>query len=229
LSYDKTKTDPVLGREIREYLISQKVETPIISGKVDASNNEKIAVIEQHFTGIYDVLGMDLANDSLSETPSRIAKMFVLESFYGLKEENFPKCTTVANEMEYDELVVEKHVKVVSQCEHHNQTFNGTATVGYIPKNRVLGLSKIPRIVEYFCRRPQIQERLTAQIYHALCYVLDTDAVAVIIEAKHMCVCARGVEDVNPTTTTSKLGPPFKNSDALRAEFLSIASRPSTI
>lgn len=223
MSYDKTKTDPKLGKKIREYLIEQGVETPVISSMLEVDSKSKISKIEEAMTTVYETIGMDLSNDSLAETPSRIAKMLVLESFYGLQEENFPKCTTVENAMAYDEMVVEKEITLISQCEHHQSGVIGTATVAYIPKNKILGLSKIPRIVEYFSRRPQIQERLTAQIYHALSYILETDAVAVVVEAKHMCVCSRGVEDTNPYTITSKLGPPFKADAALRAEFMSLA------
>lgn len=223
MSYDKTKTDPKLGKKIREHLIAQGVETPVISSMLGVDSRNKISKIEEAMTTVYETIGMDLSNDSLAETPSRIAKMMVLESFYGLQEENFPKCTTVENAMAYDEMVVEKEITLISQCEHHGSGVIGTATVAYIPKNKILGLSKIPRIVEYFSRRPQIQERLTAQIYHALSYILETDAVAVVVEAKHMCVCSRGVEDTNPYTITSKLGPPFKADAALRAEFMSLA------
>jgi GTP cyclohydrolase I len=152
----------------------------------------------------------------------RVAKMYLEELFWGLNPNNFPKCTVVENKMGYDEMVIEKGVSVMSTCEHHFQTIVGTAAVAYIPNQKVLGLSKIPRIVEYFSRRPQIQERLTEQIYFALSYILDTEDVAVVIDAEHFCVKARGVQDHGSTTITSKLGGGFRNDPALRSEFMNL-------
>ena len=221
MSYNKTKTDPELGQKIHEHLVKMGVETPTKDSALD--RKEKIEVIEAHFNGIMRALGLDLEDDSLMDTPKRVAKMYVNEIFWGLDYEAFPKCTTVANKMNYDEMVVERNVNVQSNCEHHFVIIDGLATVAYVPNEKVLGLSKINRIVEYFAKRPQIQERLTEQVFHALCYILETENVAVMIDAQHYCVRSRGVEDTGSTTITSKLGGGFKTDAAARAEFLSIA------
>jgi GTP cyclohydrolase IA len=223
MSFDKTKTDPKLGKKIREYLVSKGVETPIIESALEVENKKKIDIIENAFMTIWKTLGMDMTDDSLAETPNRMAKMYVNEVYFGLKEENFPKCTTVNNKMHYDEMVVERNVIVMSNCEHHGVVIDGLATVAYVPKDKVLGLSKINRIVEYFSKRPQIQERLTEQVFHTLCYILETEDVAVMIDAQHYCVKSRGVEDTGSSTVTCKLGGGFKTDPAARAEFLSIA------
>ena len=170
-------------------------------------------------------LGLDLSDDSLEETPKRVAKMYVNEVFWGLDYDAFPKCTTVNNKMHYNEMVTERYIIVMSNCEHHFVQIDGLATVAYVPEQKVLGLSKINRIVEYFAKRPQIQERLTEQVFHALTYILETEDVAVMIDAKHYCVASRGVEDTGSSTVTCKLGGGFKTDPAARAEFLSIARR----
>ena len=221
MSYNKTKTDPELGQKIHEHLVKMGVETPTKDSALD--RKEKIEVIEAHFNGIMRALGLDLEDDSLMDTPKRVAKMYVNEIFWGLDYDAFPKCTTVANKMNYDEMVVERNVNVQSNCEHHFVIIDGLATVAYVPNEKVLGLSKINRIVEYFAKRPQIQERLTEQVFHALCYILETDNVAVMIDAQHYCVKSRGVEDTGSSTVTTKLGGGFKTDPAARAEFLSIA------
>ena len=221
MSYNKTKTDPELGRQIHEHLVKMGVETPTTDDPLD--RKEKIDIIEAHFQGIMRALGLDLRDDSLVDTPKRVAKMYVNEIFWGLDYDAFPKCTTVANKMKYDEMVVERNVNVQSNCEHHFVVIDGVATVAYVPKEKVLGLSKINRIVEYFAKRPQIQERLTEQVFHALCYILETEDVAVMIDAQHYCVKSRGVEDTGSSTVTCKLGGGFKTDPAARAEFLSIA------
>jgi GTP cyclohydrolase I len=221
MSYNKTKTDPELGQKIHEHLVKMGVETPTKDSALD--RKEKIEVIEAHFNGIMRALGLDLEDDSLMDTPKRVAKMYVNEIFWGLDYDAFPKCTTVANKMNYDEMVVERNVNVQSNCEHHFVIIDGLATVAYVPNEKVLGLSKINRIVEYFAKRPQIQERLTEQVFHALCYILETENVAVMIDAQHYCVKSRGVEDTGSSTVTTKLGGGFKTDAAARAEFLSIA------
>lgn len=221
MSYNKTKCDPQLGLRVHEYLVKMGVETPMNTN--DWDRKEKIAAIEGYFHQIMKTLGLDLSDDSLIETPTRVAKMYVNEIFYGLDYEAFPKCTTVENKMHYDEMVVERNVNVQSNCEHHFVVIDGLATVAYIPNQKVLGLSKINRIVEYFSKRPQIQERLTEQIFHALSFILETDNIAVLIDAQHYCVKSRGVEDTGSSTVTSKLGGGFKKDPALRAEFMSIA------
>lgn len=223
MSYNKTKCDPELGRQIHQHLVQRGVETPQIHNHLD--RKDKIEKIEHHFTSIMEILGLDLNDDSLNETPKRVAKMYVNEIFWGLDYDAFPKCTTVENKMQYDEMVVERHVNVQSNCEHHFVVIDGLATVGYIPNQKVLGLSKINRIVEYFSKRPQIQERLTEQIYYALEYILGTENIAVVIDAQHYCVKSRGVEDTGSSTVTSKLGGVFKSDPAVRLEFMNIVNK----
>ena len=225
MSYNKTKCDPILGQAVHEYLVKCGVETPseYIYEYKDIDRKTKIDLIEQHFKQIMQIMGLNLNDDSLSETPKRVAKMFINEVYFGLDYEAFPKCTTVDNKMKYNEMVCERNVTVQSNCEHHFVTISGLATVAYVPKEKVLGLSKINRIVEYFSKRPQIQERLTEQIYHALVFILGTEDVAVMIDAKHYCVAARGVEDTSSSTVTSRLGGGFKTDQAARAEFYQIA------
>lgn len=221
MSFNKIKTDPDLGQRVHEYLVSMGVETPTVENNL--SRTDKIDIIERKFKDIMETLGLDLSDDSLMDTPKRVAKMYVGEIFWGLDYEAFPKCTTVANKMGYDEMVVERNINVQSNCEHHFIVIDGLATVAYVPKEKVLGISKINRIVEYFSKRPQIQERLTEQVFHTLCYILETEDVAVMIDAQHYCVKSRGVEDTGSSTVTCKLGGGFKTDPAARAEFLSIA------
>ena len=222
MSYNKIKTDPHLGQKVHEYLVSVGVETPVT--KNGLSSKEKIDKIEGNFNQILDTLGLDRADDSLLDTPKRIAKMYVNEIFWGLDYEAFPKATVVENKMKYNEMVIVKNISVQSNCEHHFVVIDGLACVAYVPKEKVLGLSKINRIVEYFAKRPQIQERLTEQVYHALSFILETEDVAVMIDAQHYCVKSRGVEDTGSSTITSRLGGGFKSDHKARTEFLSLAS-----
>lgn len=221
MSYNKTKTDPELGRKVHEHLVKMGVETPLIDNGL--SRTDKIEIIQKKFTDIMEALGLDLSDDSLIETPKRVAKMYVTETLWGLDFEAFPKCTTVDNKMNYDEMIVERNINVQSQCEHHFVTIDGLATVAYVPNKKILGISKINRIVEYFAKRPQIQERLTEQVFFALQYILETEHVAILIDAKHYCVVSRGVEDTGSRTITSKLGGGFKTDPMARNEFLNIA------
>ena len=222
MSFNKTKCDPELGLRVHEHLVKMGVETPTTKSLIP-DRKDKIAVIEPLFAKIMKTLGLDLTDDSLIETPKRVAKMYVNEIFWGLDYEAFPKCTTVDNKMQYNEMVVERNVNVQSNCEHHFVVIDGLATVAYVPKQRVLGLSKINRIVEYFSKRPQIQERLTEQIFHTLQFILDTEDVAVLIDAQHYCVKSRGVEDTGSSTVTVRLGGGFKNHPEVRNEFYQIA------
>ena len=222
MSYNKTKCDPILGQQVHEHLVKMGVETPTFQTSLD--RKDKIVEIEKSFAHIMQVLGLDLNDDSLIETPKRVAKMYCNEIFWGLDYEAFPKCTTVDNKMKYDEMVVERDVNVQSNCEHHFVVIDGLATVAYIPKQKVLGLSKINRIVEYFSKRPQIQERLTEQVFHALQYILETDNIGVVIHAQHFCVKSRGVEDAGSSTVTSKLGGVFKSDPNVRTEFMRLVS-----
>lgn len=237
MSYNKTKCDPILGQQVHAHLVKCGVETPMATGRAtlfdgthldyDASaldRKEKIELIEQRFADIMAIMGLDLSDDSLMETPKRVAKMYVNEIFWGLDYDAFPKCTAVDNKMKYDEMVVERNVNVQSNCEHHFVIIDGLATVAYIPNKKVLGLSKINRVVEYFSKRPQIQERLTEQIYHALQFILETDNIGVVVHAQHFCVKSRGVEDTGSSTVTSKLGGVFKTDPNVRTEFMRLVS-----
>lgn len=220
MTHIKSKADSDLGKRVHEHLKKVGVETPGVGDHTDISTDQKIDKIKDHFAEIMKTLGLDLSDDSLMDTPRRVAKMYVNEIFWGLDINKFPKCTTVDNKMEYDEMVVEKDVNVQSNCEHHFVVINGLATVAYIPNKKVLGLSKINRIVEYFSKRPQIQERLVEQIYHALSFILETENVAVVIDAEHFCVKSRGIQDTGSSTVTSKLGGAFKTNPEARAEFM---------
>jgi GTP cyclohydrolase I len=226
MSYNKTKTDPDLGLKVHEHLVKMGVETPTWDTRgANLDRKVKIEIITEQFQKIMTTLGLDLSDDSLMDTPKRVAKMYVNEIFWGLDFEAFPKCTTVDNKMQYNEMVVERNVNVQSNCEHHFVVIDGLATVAYVPKQKVLGLSKINRIVEYFSKRPQIQERLTEQIFHTLQFILDTEDVAVMIDAQHYCVKSRGVEDTGSSTVTCRLGGGFKTDPAARQEFLQIANK----
>lgn len=216
----KNKADPTLGLQVHQYLESIGMETPMRGAQFNESYQKE--VIAKAFTEIMNVLNLDLQDDSLIDTPNRVAKMYVNEFFAGLDYNHFPKCTVIDNKMDAG-MVVEKNIKVMSNCEHHFVTIDGVATVAYIPNKKVLGLSKLNRIVNFFSRRPQVQERLTNQIWHTLTYILETENVAVYIDAVHFCVRSRGVEDANSSTVTSKLGGAFINDPACRAEFMSIA------
>lgn len=218
MALDKTKTFPFMGNCVHEMLLKKGVETPMIVGKT-LSLDKKIGKISEYASKIMQTLGLDLSDDSLSKTPRRIAKMYINEIFWGLDYHNFPTITTIDNKMQYENMLIERHIKVNSICEHHFIPIMGEAFIAYIPNKKVIGLSKINRIVEFFSRRPQVQERLVEQIFHTLCYVLDTDNVAVLIKAEHTCVKLRGVEDVNSDTITSRLGGEFLESSALRNEF----------
>ena len=215
--FDATKTDHDLGRYVNRVLKEVGVETPLLP--TTTTNEEKIDEIQTHVTAIMQALGLDLADDSLAETPRRIAKMYVKELMWGLDYHNFPKATVIENKMGYTNMLVERHIKVVSECEHHFCPFIGEAFVAYIPGNKIIGLSKLNRVVEFFSRRPQVQERLTEQIYYTLSELLGTPSVAVVIKAQHTCVKIRGVEDINSDTITSRLGGAFLEKQALRDEF----------
>ncbi|MEZ0371181.1 MAG: GTP cyclohydrolase I FolE [Candidatus Sericytochromatia bacterium] len=221
MSLNLQKVDPELGQRIHEHLRKQGVETPSRFQVRDTESG--IDGISAHFRAIMEILGLDLSDDSLRGTPERLGRMYMEELFWGLNPSHFPKITTVTNKMGYDEMVVEKNIVVHSCCEHHFAMIDGYAHVAYIPDDKVLGLSKINRVVEYFARRPQIQERLTEQIYHALAFLLETPDIAVMISARHYCVKSRGVEDINSETLTSKLGGCFKEDPASRQEFLALA------
>lgn len=215
MNYNK---DIDLGIEIKANLKRLGIETPMIN-KIWLDNEQRLSMIESSFEHIMGILGLDLRDDSLKDTPKRMSKMFINEIFYGLDYSNFPKCTTVENKMMYDEMITIKDIKSMSVCEHHFVTIDGHAKISYIPNEKILGLSKFNRVVDFFSRRPQIQERLTEQIYYSLVYILGTEDIAVKIDAKHFCVASRGVNDLNSITITTKLGGKFKGEKE-RNEFL---------
>lgn len=216
------KTDQNLGKMVHDHLVSIGMETPMT--KVIYSPDTQLETIEYAIKDIMHVLHLDISDDSLVDTPKRVAKMYVNEFFKGLDYNNFPKCTVIENKMDAG-MVVEQGIKVMSNCEHHFVVIDGVATVAYIPNEKVLGLSKLNRIVNFFSRRPQVQERLTNQIWHTLSFILGTEDVAVYIDAVHYCVRSRGVEDADSSTVTSKLGGVFMHSPDTRAEFMAIARK----
>ena len=217
------KTDRKLGYEVKRYLIKKGVETPIIDVKL--SRDEKIDLIRANMRTIIEVLGLDTTDDSISGTALRVGEMYVDELCLGMDYNRFPKCTVFDNKMGYNQMVLQKDITFHSMCEHHFVNFHGLAQVAYIPNGKVIGLSKLNRIVNFFARRPQVQERLNEQIFYALEYILDTSDIAVLIEAEHLCVKSRGIYDQNSGMTTSKLGGGFYDISKLRNEFMVLASR----
>ena len=203
---------------VRNALIEKGLETPMSGIKL--SRDEKYTRIRDAMTQVAIALGLDLKDDSLQETPHRIAKMYVDEIFSGLNYESFPKISLIKNKMNTEEMIKVKAVKVISTCEHHFVTIDGLANVAYLPGKKIIGLSKINRIVSFFAQRPQVQERLTQQILVALQTLLDTRDVAVFIDATHYCVKARGIMDASSRTETSALGGLFKSDQSLRNNFL---------
>ena len=208
--------------------VSSSADTPIRDDAFNISDEEKIKSIEKDVFKILETLGMDLTDDSLKGTPKRVAKMFVNEIFGGLKPENLPKSSTFENKYNYQEMLVEKNITVYSTCEHHLLPIVGKAHVAYFSKGTVIGLSKMNRIVEYFSKRPQVQERLTIQIVRALQKALNTDNVACIIDAKHLCVNSRGIKDIDSSTVTAEFGGKFKEKDVKR-EFLDYIRNESSL
>jgi GTP cyclohydrolase I len=213
------KQDEEIHDEIGENHISSCATNP---GRDDAfaiSDDEKIEKIKKDVESILLTLGMDLTDDSLKGTPNRVAKMFVKEIFGGLNPAKKPKASTFDNNYKYGEMLVEKNIIVYSTCEHHLLPIIGRAHVGYISNGRVIGLSKMNRIVQYYAKRPQVQERLTMQIVQELQRALGTDDVACVIDAKHLCVNSRGISDIESSTVTSEFGGKFKDPQA-RREFI---------
>ncbi|BDD03696.1 GTP cyclohydrolase I FolE [Aureibacter tunicatorum] len=194
--------------------------TPMRTDAFELSDEEKIEKIKKHFQAIMETLGLDLNDDSLSGTPERVAKMYVKEIFSGLNPENKPDVTLFENKFEYKEMLVEKNIIFHSNCEHHFVPIYGKAHVAYIPNEKVIGLSKINRTVQYFSKRPQVQERLTVQIAEELIQMLDTQDVAVVLDADHMCVASRGVNDTHSSTVTAHFSGAFKH-ESVKKEFLS--------
>jgi len=193
--------------------LPSSIDTPLREDAFDLSDNEKIEIIQEHFTHIMHALGLDLNDESLKGTPYRVAKMYVKEIFQGLNPKNKPDAKKFSNKYEYGDLVVVKNINVTSFCEHHFLPFIGKAHIGYISGGEVIGLSKINRIVEYYCRRPQVQERLTLQIADELENSLNTKNAAVFIESKHLCVATRGIQDRTSSTVTTEYRGQFKEKD----------------
>lgn len=206
------------AERVRNALLEKGLETPLVP--VNATSEEKKERIAASVRTIMQTLGLDLTDDSLEDTPNRIARMYVDEVFSGLNYENFPKVTLIENKMGVDEMIKVKDITLTSTCEHHFVTIDGIAKVAYMPKKKIIGLSKFNRIVQFFAQRPQVQERLTQQILVALQTLLETDNVAVTITATHFCVKTRGVRDASSSTTTTALGGYFKTNPASRHEFL---------
>ncbi|MBK8969977.1 MAG: GTP cyclohydrolase I FolE [Hahellaceae bacterium] len=203
---------------VKSALLKAGLETPMRPQSLN--RDQKFDRIATLMTQVVETLGLDLNDDSLRDTPARIAKMYVDEVFSGLDYATFPKIAAIDNKMGVDEMVKVRDIGVLSTCEHHFITIDGVARVAYIPRDKVIGLSKINRIVQFFARRPQVQERLTRQILVALQTLLGTEDVAVSIQATHYCVKARGIGDVNSTTETTALGGVFRSDARTRAEFL---------
>ncbi len=203
--------------------IATSLETPMRDDAFVLSDEQKMILIEEKFRDIMDILGLDLTDDSLNGTPHRVSKMFVQEIFSGLNPENKPKISVFENKFKYGEMLVEKNINLNSTCEHHFLPIVGKAHVAYVSSGQVVGLSKINRVVDYFARRPQVQERLTVQIANELKRILKTEDVAVVIDAKHLCVSSRGIKDEGSSTITAEYGGVFK--DSLRKdEFLKYLS-----
>lgn len=206
------------ARMVRDALIACGLENPCSTQNF--TNEQKKEVISRNMRQIMEVLGLDLNDDSLAGTPARVARMFVDEIFSGLDYRNFPRVSVFDNKMHFDEMVKVGGITLTSTCEHHFVVMDGTAKVAYMPSDKIIGLSKINRIVQFFGRRPQVQERLTQQILVALQTLLHTKNVAVSVTAVHYCVKSRGVKDAASSTTTTALGGYFKNNPSSRHEFL---------
>ena len=217
--HEASPTIEITIDEMGDEHVSTSVDTPLRVDAFELSDEDKIDQIALHFGQIMDILGLDRTDDSLQGTPRRVAKMYVKEIFSGLNPANFPDIKLFENKYKYQQMLVEKNILFYSNCEHHFVPIIGKAHVAYISSGKVIGLSKINRIVQHFAKRPQVQERLTVQIAEALKKALETDDVAVVIDATHLCVSSRGVKDVNSSTVTSHFSGQF-NEEARKTEFL---------
>jgi len=205
--------------EIGDNHISTSIDTPLREDAFEKTDDEKMVEIEKHFRSIMEIMGLDLTDDSLKGTPRRVAKMYIKEIFSGINPANKPDIALFENKYKYQEMLVEKNISFYSNCEHHFVPIIGKAHVAYISSGKVIGLSKLNRLVEYYAKRPQVQERMTMQIGKDLQQVLETEDVAIVIDAKHLCVASRGVEDDTSSTITAFYGGKFKD-DKTRNEFL---------
>ena len=217
--HEASPTIDITIDEMGDEHVSTSIDTPLRADAFELSDEDKIEQIALHFGQIMDILGLDRTDDSLQGTPGRVAKMYVKEIFSGLNPANFPDIKLFENKYKYQQMLVEKNILFYSNCEHHFVPIIGKAHVAYISSGKVIGLSKINRIVQHFAKRPQVQERLTVQIAEALRKALETDDVAVVIDATHLCVSSRGVKDVNSSTVTSHFSGQF-NEEARKTEFL---------
>ncbi|MDR9399615.1 GTP cyclohydrolase I FolE [Salibacter sp.] len=215
----KEENKILTAEEVGDTHMMSSIDTPMRKDAFDLSDEEKIERIEEYFGKIMETLGLDLTDDSLQGTPHRVAKLYVKDLFNGLKPEQKPRAATFDNKYDYSRMLVEKNITVNSACEHHFMPIIGNAHVAYISSGNVIGLSKINRIVEYYSRRPQVQERLALQILNELKQVLKSDDVAVLIEAKHLCVTTRGIRNENTTTITAEYSGKF-NEQETKQEFL---------
>ena len=213
--------EPINNKQVQDDYQSLVIKSYGGRSKAGMNDNEKIKVISGHFKAIMETLGLDMADDSLKDTPARVAKMYVKEIFSGLNPENMPQISLFENKYLYQKMVVEKDITLYSYCEHHFVPIVGKVHVAYFSKGKVIGLSKINRLVQYFAKRPQVQERLTIQITEALKKAIGTEDVAVVIDAVHMCVSSRGVMDTNSSTITAQYAGKFLN-EGTKNEFLSL-------
>jgi GTP cyclohydrolase IA len=216
---EKMIKSEALKDENRE-AFEELLKTPLKGNAFELSDEQKIEKIQHHFCQIMDILGLDLTDDSLKGTPKRVAKMYVNELFSGLNPASKPKISLFDNKYQYDQMLVEKDISFYSNCEHHFVPIFGKAHVAYFSSGKVIGLSKLNRIVNYYSKRPQVQERLTMQIANYLQEVLKTDDVAIIMDAKHLCVSSRGIKDNSSSTVTSFYGGKFKE-EAIKKELMS--------
>jgi GTP cyclohydrolase I len=216
---NKIELSDILIDEMGDNHVSTSVDTPMKEDAFVLSEEQKMQEIEKHFRSIMDIMGLDLNDDSLKGTPKRVAKMYIKEIFSGLNPANKPAMALFENKYKYNEMLVEKNISFYSSCEHHFVPIMGKAHVAYISNGKVIGLSKLNRLVEYFAKRPQVQERLTMQIGKDLQKVLGTEDVAIVIDAKHLCVASRGVEDDTSSTITAFYGGAFKEEQK-KNEFL---------
>ncbi|UCH65853.1 MAG: GTP cyclohydrolase I FolE [Ignavibacterium sp.] len=214
------KTQSINFEDIIDYHVLTSVDTPLRSDAFKIDDELKIELIEKNFKDIMQILGLDLNDESLKDTPKRVAKMYVKEVFSGLNPENKPQPTIFENKFKFNEMLIEKDITIYSYCEHHFVPIIGKAHIAYFPKNYVIGLSKLNRFAQYYAKRPQVQERLTIQIANELKDTLQTEDVAVVIDADHLCVASRGVNDVNSSTMTSSYHGKFLNYET-RKEFIS--------
>ena len=224
---DLTETQ-ILAKAVNQNLILKGIETPMIDSGVEIRTPLELqyqhTAIVEAFISIMRALQLDLNNDSLFGTPHRMANMYLNDIFFGLDYNNFPNCTTVENKMGYDQMIAIDNISMQSTCEHHFIVMDGFCTIAYIPKHKILGLSKFNRIVNFFAKRPQIQERLTEQIAATIQLICATDDVAVLIKATHHCVKSRGIKDQSSYTVTSKLSGVFRDKPECRAEFIALSN-----